>query len=92
MACCPKRTLLPKPTLIPFNALTTIKFALPEADHVNLSVFNLEGREVEVLSDARREAGYHTVTWNAADFSSGVYFYRIQAGKFMSVKKMTLVR
>ncbi len=59
---------------------------------MNLRVFDLKGREVEVLSDARREAGYHTVTWNATDFSSGVYFYRIQAGGFSSAKKMTLVR
>ena len=75
----------------PFNAVTTIKFALPEADHVNLRVFDLEGREVAILADRQFVAGHHSAHWNATDFSSGVYFYRIQAGEFVGVKKVMLM-
>ncbi len=76
----------------PFNPLTHIKYAVPRAGHVTLTVFDVLGRKVATLVDARKEAGYHVVKFNAGKFSSGVYFYRIQAGKFAQIKKMILLK
>ena len=63
----------------PFNPSTTIRFDLPTSSEVRLSVFDMLGREVSALVNERREAGYHSVNFNASGFSSGVYFYRLQA-------------
>ena len=76
----------------PFNPLTHIKYALPHAGNVTLTVFDILGRKVATLVDARQEAGYHVVRFDAAQFSSGVYFYQIQAGKFVQIKKMILLK
>ncbi len=76
----------------PFNPQTHIKYALPHAGHVTLTVFDVLGRKVATLVDARKEAGYHLVTLDATQFSSGVYFYQIQAGKFVQIKKMILLK
>jgi len=76
----------------PFNPATTISFALPEASHVKLTVFDLQGRVVSELVNGMRDAGVHEVTWDAGDLSSGLYFYRINAGDFSSVRKMVLVK
>lgn len=76
----------------PFNPSTTIRFSLPQNSFVNLTVFDLQGRSVQVLVDATREAGYHEITFDASDLASGLYFYRLQAGKFTSVQKMVLMK
>jgi len=76
----------------PFNPNTTIEFHLPEADHVKLIVFDLLGREVARLADARYEAGKHSIQFNASQFSSGIYFYRLETGKKVMFKKMLLVK
>jgi hypothetical protein len=76
----------------PFNPSTEIAFDLPSAGHVKLSVFNILGQEVETLVDESREAGSHIVTWDAARYSSGVYFYRISASSFSETKKMLLLK
>ncbi|HHE46107.1 MAG TPA: T9SS type A sorting domain-containing protein, partial [Bacteroidetes bacterium] len=76
----------------PFNPTTTISFALPEASHVKLTVFDLQGRVVSELVNGTRDAGVHEVTLDAGDLSSGLYFYRINAGDFSSVRKMVLVK
>jgi hypothetical protein len=76
----------------PFNPSTTITFELPKPSHVSLSVFDLLGREVSVLVNERRNAGAHEVKFDASGFSSGVYFYRLQAGDFVRTRKFVLLR
>ncbi len=76
----------------PFNPSSTIKFGIPEAAVVKLEVYNLLGQRVKSLVNARKPAGYHTVTFNASDLSSGMYIYRIQAGDFVQIKRMTLIK
>ncbi|MFH1861713.1 MAG: T9SS type A sorting domain-containing protein, partial [bacterium] len=76
----------------PFNPLTTITFSLPEAAQVKLAVYDLQGRMVAELVNGMRAASLHNVTWDASRLASGLYFYRIEAGDFSSVKKMVLVK
>jgi len=76
----------------PFNPSTNIKYALPQASHVSLSVFNTLGQRVALLVDGKQEAGYHEVNFNASGLTSGVYFYRIQAGEFTETKKLILMK
>jgi hypothetical protein len=81
----------------PFETATAIRFDLPEANYVNLTVFDVEGRAVARLTDGVWEAGQHTVTWGGVDqsgncVSPGVYFVRMEAGEFSAIAKMTLLR
>lgn len=76
----------------PFNPSTSISFELPGAAHVKLEVYNLLGQKIATLLEETREAGTHTVTWNASDVSSGVYFYRLTAGDFIQTRKMMLLK
>jgi hypothetical protein len=86
----------------PFNPVTNIKFALPQAAEVKLKIFNILGAEVATLVDGNLTAGYHDIQWNAASgtegsLSSGVYFYRLTAkgadGKnFSQSKKVILIK
>lgn len=76
----------------PFNPRTTIRYSLPEASYVRLSVYDLQGRLLAELVQGMREAGFHEVTWDASQHVSGLYFCRIQAGDFHAVKKMMLVK
>ncbi len=75
----------------PFNAKTLISFALPVASDVNVSIYNLTGQLVESMS-GRYEAGAHSITWDASNVSSGVYFYKVSAGEFNQTMKMTLLK
>ena len=82
----------------PFNPATTIKYALPEASQVRLEVFNVVGQVVSTLVDNHQNAGRYVVQWDATNdqghsLSSGIYFYRLQAGgEFLEVKKMLLLK
>jgi hypothetical protein len=81
----------------PFNPETEIRFQLPEATHVVVTIFSLSGQEIRTLVNAPYEAGYHTVRWDGRDnhgspLASGVYLYRLDAGGFSQVKKMSLLR
>jgi uncharacterized protein YdaL len=76
----------------PFNPTTTIRYELPHASHVSLIVFNTIGQEVTTLVDAVEEPGYKSVQFDASHLSSGIYFYRLTAGSFTSVKKLMLLR
>lgn len=76
----------------PFNPSTKIKFTLPKQEIVTLEVYNIIGQKIETLLNKPMPAGYHEVEFNAQNLSSGVYFYRIEAGKFQDVKKMILLR
>lgn len=76
----------------PFNPSTTIRFGLPKDSYVTVKVFNLLGEEVVSLFEGRREAGVHSLEFNANDCVSGVYFCRIQAGGSVEVKRMVLMK
>ncbi|MFQ3607894.1 MAG: 5'-nucleotidase C-terminal domain-containing protein [Chloroherpetonaceae bacterium] len=76
----------------PFNPATTINYQLPTSALVTLKVYDVVGREVATLVNARQEAGRYDVRFNGSSLSSGVYFYRLQAGSFVETKKMMLVK
>ncbi|MCE1165470.1 MAG: T9SS type A sorting domain-containing protein [Bacteroidetes bacterium] len=76
----------------PFNPVTNIEFNLPKSEYVTLKVFDVSGREIAKLLGEKMGSGLHTVSFNAAGLSSGVYFYKIEAGNFVSVKKMILLK
>lgn len=74
----------------PFNPATSITFDLPKGDYTKLTVYDILGREVSVPVNEFLQAGRYTVNFNAAAFSSGIYFYTLQNGKFKISKKMIL--
>jgi hypothetical protein len=76
----------------PFNPETTIGFRLKEARHVTLKVYDITGKVVAELVNENRSAGYHSVTWNASNVASGVYLYRITAGRYTDIKRMVVVK
>ena len=76
----------------PFNPSTTIKYELPIASLVSLTVFDVLGREVCVLVNDRGDAGVHEVKFDGSNLASGVYFYRLQAGDFVATKRLLLVK
>jgi len=76
----------------PFNPTTTIAYSLPKNNFVALKIYDLLGREVATLVNEEKPAGNYEVDFNAANLSSGVYFYRISAGNFVETKKMILLR
>jgi len=76
----------------PFNPSTTIKFSLLTSDFVTLKVYDTLGKEITTLISEELNAGNHTKTFIASNISSGVYFYKLQAGKFSEIKKMVLMR
>ncbi|MDZ4698380.1 MAG: T9SS type A sorting domain-containing protein [Rhodothermales bacterium] len=76
----------------PFNPTTSIRFSLPEAAQVRLSVFDMLGREVSVLVDGSIAAGQHTATFDAADLPSGMYLYRLETPAGALTSLMTLLK
>ena len=76
----------------PFNPSTTISYQLPVSSHAALKVFDVLGREVEILVNERQNAGSHLVTFDASTLASGVYFYRLEAGTHNATKKLLLLK
>jgi hypothetical protein len=79
----------------PFNPTTSIRFAVGSGQsqsRMTLKVYNLLGQEVAVLVDEAREPGYYTVTWDASEVATGVYFYRLVAGDFSATRRMVLMK
>jgi hypothetical protein len=76
----------------PFNPSTTIRFSLPQHEHVTLKVFDVTGREVATLVDGEMTAGNHAVTFAPPLSTSGLYFYKITAGKFSQTRKAVLMK
>ncbi len=76
----------------PFNPTTKIKYEIPKTSLVTLKVYDVLGREVKTLVDESKAAGSYEVTFKAIDLPSGIYFYRIQAGDYVKVKKMVLLK
>ena len=81
----------------PFNPVTTLRYDLPENSHVNITIYDMLGRQVKNLINQTQDAGYRSVRWNATDdygkpVSAGIYLYQIQAGEFVQTKKMMLLK
>jgi predicted outer membrane repeat protein len=76
----------------PFNSSTIIKYDLPQQSYVTIEIYDILGRKVETLLSKYQQAGYHQATWQAGGFSSGIYFYKIQAGYFTGTGMMVLIK
>lgn len=76
----------------PFNPSTSIKYSVPSAEMVTLKVYDVLGKEIAVLVNELKQPGFHSVDFNASSLASGIYFYRIDAGEFSSVKRMVLIK
>jgi hypothetical protein len=76
----------------PFNPNTTIRFSIPVETDVRLNVFNALGQEVAEILNERLKEGYHEVEFDASTLTSGIYFYRLEADKFVDVKKMIILK
>ena len=76
----------------PFNPSTKIKFDLPVSSAVKIVVFDVLGREVSTLVKGNMQPGSYEIDFNASDYPTGIYFYRIEANGFSSVKKMALIK
>ncbi|MBN2354817.1 T9SS type A sorting domain-containing protein, partial [candidate division KSB1 bacterium] len=88
----PKQVRLMQNQPNPFNAFTRIHYELPAADRVRLDIFDITGRRVAMIFDGMQKAGEHTVTFDARDLPSAVYFYRLQTGTFSAVKRMIVLK
>jgi hypothetical protein len=88
----PETYVLSEATPNPFNPVTEISYALPQAGRVTLTVFNSRGQQVAVLQDGWSEAGWHKVVFDATALSSGLYLYNIKANDFTQTRKMLLVK
>jgi hypothetical protein len=76
----------------PFNPVTNIQYALPESGHVTLAVYDLMGRQVQLLVNEVQNSGYKNVRFDASDLSSGIYIFRIKSGDFVANRQMTLLK
>jgi hypothetical protein len=76
----------------PFNPTTTIRYSIPESGIVTLKIYNLLGEELTTLVNDYKNAGSYQVRFDAKNLSSGIYYYQIESGNFVQVRKMVLVR
>lgn len=76
----------------PFNPTTNIEFSIQRSEHISLKVYDILGNEVAVLVNEQKNQGNHLVSMNASKLSSGVYFYRMEAGNYSNTKKMLLLK
>ena len=76
----------------PFNPSTTIRFSIPVETDVRLNVYNTLGQEVAEIINSKLKEGYHEVDFDAGTLTSGIYFYRLEADKFVDVKKMIIIK
>ena len=81
----------------PFNPVTKLRYDLPENGHVNITIYDMLGREVKTLITQTQAAGYRSIIWDATNdygkpVSAGIYLYQIQAGEYISTKKMVLLK
>jgi photosystem II stability/assembly factor-like uncharacterized protein len=76
----------------PFNPTTTIEYSIPKQSKVTVKVFDLLGREIATLVDEEKTAGNYMIDFNGSNLSSGIYFYRLDAGGFSETRKLILIR
>ena len=76
----------------PFNPSTKIKYSIHQTSNVVITVFDVLGNEIETLASEVKPAGTYEIHWNAANLPSGIYFYQLEAGRFVETKKMVLMK
>jgi methionine-rich copper-binding protein CopC len=76
----------------PFNPETKIKFSIPSESNVVLTLYNNQGQEVETLINENLSAGTYQADWNAVNFTSGIYYYKLQTDNFVATRKMLLIK
>jgi len=76
----------------PFNSSTVIRYYLPDDGYVSIGIYDLLGRKVRALIHAEEQAGTHSITFNANDLPSGIYFYTLEAGRKIEAKRMQLLK
>jgi hypothetical protein len=76
----------------PFNPSTTIRFNLPEAGNVKLTIYDILGQEIGTLVNEYKESGIYTINFEASEFNSGIYVYKLEANRFIQARKMILVK
>ncbi|MCH7658760.1 MAG: T9SS type A sorting domain-containing protein [Bacteroidetes bacterium] len=88
----PKKAYIEQNYPNPFNSSTVINYQLPEQSFVKITIHDITGRLVETLVNDRKDVGYYSIKWNAENVDSGIYFYRIDAEGFSSIKKCVVVK
>jgi subtilisin-like proprotein convertase family protein len=88
----PDRFVLEQNYPNPFNPSTTIKYSISQISSVTLKVYDVLGNEVAILDNEEKSAGIYEVKFNGSNLSSGIYFYKLQAGSFIDTKKMILMK
>ncbi len=88
----PERLYLYQNNPNPFNPLATIRFSVPQGEHVTLKIFDVLGREVATLVDAELRAGEHSILFDTSELRSGVYFYQLKSFSFSQTRKAVLIR
>ena len=76
----------------PFNPETTIKYNLPQAAQVELNIFNQVGQKVATLINGKQNYGSHSIQWNASQFASGTYYYRLKVNENVQIRKMLMIK
>lgn len=76
----------------PFNPVTNIQFSLPKDNFVTLKIYNISGEELFTLVSENKSAGTYQVLFDGNDLSSGIYFYKLSAGRYAQTRKMTLIK
>jgi len=76
----------------PFNPVTNIKFEIPEAGNVSISIFDSIGEKLSEIFNQNLNSGMHEIKFNAGSLSSGIYFYKLKSGRFVEIKKMIIIK
>ena len=76
----------------PFNSITNIEFSIPMDSYVTVKIYNLLGKEISTLVDDPLQTGFHNVNWDADQFSSGVYFIKLNTGDYTQSHKLMLLK
>lgn len=76
----------------PFNPVTNIAYALPQASDVTLAIYTITGQKVSMLVSTHQEAGRYEVMWDASAFANGIYLYRLEADSFVKTRSMVLLK
>ena len=92
VASAPKEFALEQNYPNPFNPTTMISFQIPVSNHVSLKVFDMLGKEVATLVNETKETGLYSAKVDGTKLSSGIYFYKLQSGNLIAVKKLTIMK
>jgi photosystem II stability/assembly factor-like uncharacterized protein len=76
----------------PFNPSTSIKFSIPNSSQVKIAVYDILGKEIEILVNEILQAGNYQIKWNGSSYSSGIYFYQLKSGDYTETKRMVLIK